>query len=107
MSENDSGGTGFLWFLAGLGIGAAVGILYAPKSGGELRQQLREVAEDGSNTVKERARQAREQAGTWAEKGREYLNQQRDQIRSAVEAGRHAYREATGEDVEGATPNVP
>jgi len=107
MSENDGGGTGFLWFLAGLGIGAAVGILYAPKSGGELRQQLREVAEDGSNTVKERARQAREQAGTWAEKGREYLNQQRDQIRSAVEAGRHAYREATGEDVEGATPNVP
>ncbi len=107
MSENDGGGAGFLWFLAGLGIGAAVGILYAPKSGGELRQQLREVAEDGSNTVKERARQAREQAGTWAEKGRDYLNQQRDQIRSAVEAGRHAYREATGEDVEGATPNVP
>lgn len=107
MSENDGGGTGFLWFLAGLGIGAAVGILYAPKSGGELRQQLREVAEDGSNTVKERARQAREQAGTWAEKGRDYLNQQREQVRSAVEAGRHAYREATGEDVEGATPNVP
>ena len=107
MSENDGGGAGFLWFLAGLGIGAAVGILYAPKSGGELRQQLREVAEDGSNTVKERARQAREQAGTWAEKGRDYLNQQREQIRSAVEAGRHAYREATGEDVEGATPNVP
>jgi gas vesicle protein len=107
MSENDGGGAGFLWFLAGLGIGAAVGILYAPKSGGELRQQLREVAEDGSNTVKERARQAREQAGTWAEKGRDYLNQQRDQIRSAVDAGRHAYREATGEDVEGATPNVP
>ncbi len=107
MSENDGGGAGFLWFLAGLGIGAAVGILYAPKSGGELRQQLREVAEDGSNTVKERARQAREQAGTWAEKGRDYLNQQREQIRSAVEAGRHAYREATGENVEGATPNVP
>jgi len=107
MSENEGGGAGFLWFLAGLGIGAAVGILYAPKSGGELRQQLREVAEDGSNTVKERARQAREQAGTWAEKGRDYLNQQRDQIRSAVDAGRHAYREATGEDVSGATPNVP
>ncbi len=107
MSENDGGGAGFLWFLAGLGIGAAVGILYAPKSGGELRQQLREVAEDGSNTVRERARQAREQAGTWAEKGRDYLNQQKEQIRSAVEAGRHAYREATGEEVEGAKPNVP
>lgn len=105
MSDRDS--SGFLWFLAGLGIGAAVGILYAPKSGDELRQQLREVAEDGRNSVKERARQAREQAGTWADKGRDYLNQQRDQIRSAYEAGRQAYREATGDQVEGATPNVP
>lgn len=107
MSENDGGGSGFLWFLAGLGIGAAVGILYAPKSGGELRAQLREVAEDGSSAVKERARQYREQAGTWADKGRDYLNQQRDQIRSAVEAGRQAYREATAESSEGTTPNVP
>jgi gas vesicle protein len=106
MSDSE-GGSGFLWFLAGLGIGAAVGILYAPKSGDELRQQLRDVAEDGRNAVRERARQAREQAGSWADKGREYLNQQRDQIRSAYEAGRQAYREATTEDVAGTTPNVP
>ena len=105
MSDRD--GSGFLWFLAGLGIGAAVGILYAPKAGDELRQQLRDVAEDSRDTVRERARQVREQAGSWAEKGRDYLNQQKDQFRSAVEAGRQAYREATSEDVEGATPNVP
>jgi gas vesicle protein len=105
MSDRD--GNGFLWFLAGLGIGAAVGVLYAPKSGDELRQQLREVAEDGRNNVKEKARQAKEQAGTWADKGRDYLGQQKDQIRSAYEAGRQAYREATGEQAEGTTPNVP
>ncbi len=105
MSDRD--GSGFLWFLAGLGIGAAVGILYAPKPGGETRQRIREVAEDSRDSVKERARQAREQAGSWADKGRDYLNQQKDQIRSAYEAGRQAYREATGEDVEGTTPNVP
>jgi gas vesicle protein len=105
MSDRD--GSGFLWFLAGLGIGAAVGILYAPKAGDEIRQQLRDMAEDGRDNVKERARQAREQAGTWADKGRDYLNQQKDQIRSAYEAGRQAYREATNESVEGATPNIP
>jgi gas vesicle protein len=105
MSNRD--GSSFLWFLAGLGIGAAVGILYAPKSGDELRHHLREVAEDGRDTVKERARQAREQAGSWAEKGRDYLNQQKDQIRSAYEAGRQAYRDATGESTEDTTPNVP
>src|SRR5215813_1827518 len=104
MSDRD--GSGFLWFLAGLGIGAAVGILYAPKSGDELRQQLRDVADDGRDAVRERARQAREQAGTWADKGREYLNQQKEQIRSAVEAGRQAYREATAEG-EAQEPIVP
>ncbi len=105
MSDRD--GSGFLWFLAGLGIGAAVGILYAPKPGDETRQRIREAAEDGRDSVKEHARQAREQAGSWADKGRDYLNQQKDQIRSAYEAGRRAYREATSEDVEGTTPNVP
>jgi gas vesicle protein len=105
MSDRD--GSGFLWFLAGLGIGAAVGILYAPKAGAETRQQLRSAAEDLPDTMKERARQAREQAGSWAEKGRDYLNQQKDQIRSAYEAGRQAYREATSETTEGTTPNVP
>jgi gas vesicle protein len=99
MSERD--GSGFLWFLAGLGIGAAVGILYAPKAGDEMRQQLREVAEDSRDSVKERARQARDQAGTWADKGRDYLNQQKEQIRSAYEAGRQAYREATTEETGG------
>jgi gas vesicle protein len=105
MSDRD--GSGFLWFLAGLGIGAAVGILYAPKAGDETRQQLRDAAEDGRDSVKERARQAREQAGGWAEKGRDYLNQQKEQIRSAYEAGRQAYREATTENAEGVTPKAP
>ena len=56
MADND--GSGILWFLAGLGIGAAVGILYAPKSGEETRQQLRDAAEQGRDVVKERAQQA-------------------------------------------------
>ena len=99
----DENGNGFLWFLAGLGIGAAVGILYAPKSGDEIRQRLREAAEDGSNVVRDRARQAGDRAGSWVEKGREYLNQQREQVRSAVEAGRQAYREATSEGQSGST----
>ena len=34
---DDNGSGGFGWFLAGLGIGALVGVLYAPKSGKETR----------------------------------------------------------------------
>jgi len=35
----DEGG-GFGWFLAGLGLGALIGVLYAPKSGRETREDI-------------------------------------------------------------------
>jgi gas vesicle protein len=98
MADNHGGGT--LWFLAGLGIGAAVGLLYAPKTGEETRQKIREAAEQGRDVVKDSAQKAREQAGTWADKGRDYLNSQKDQIGAAVDAGRQAYRAATDEEGE-------
>jgi gas vesicle protein len=93
MSDKD--GNSFLWFLAGLGFGAIAGILYAPRSGSETREALRSKAEEGREFVRERTRQAREQATGWADRGRDILNQQREQFRSAYEAGKQAYQEAT------------
>jgi gas vesicle protein len=93
MSDRDGGSV--LWFLAGLGVGAVVGILYAPRAGSETREALRSKAEEGREFVRERARQAREQASEWADRGREVVNQQKEQFRSAYEAGRQAYRETT------------
>lgn len=95
--SHDNGGNGFLWFLAGLGIGAAVGVLYAPKPGRETRELIRDRAEDGRDYVVSRGRQAREQVTDWVDRGRDVLNRQKDQISSALDAGRQAYREATSE----------
>ena len=86
MSDRD-GGSGFLWFLTGLGIGAAIGVLYAPKSGRETRDTLLEKAEEGRDLVKERAERARRQAEQWVDKGRDVVSQQKEQFRSAFEAG--------------------
>jgi len=102
MSDRD-GGSGFLWFLTGLGIGAAIGVLYAPKSGRETRDTLLEKAEEGRDLVKERAERARRQAEQWVDKGRDVVSQQKEQFRSAFEAGRQAYREATS-DAEAGKP---
>ncbi len=95
MAERN--GNNFLWFLLGLGVGAAVGVLYAPRAGRETREAIMRTAEESRDKVKERARQAREQATHWVEKGKDMLRQQKDQFRSAVDAGRQAYREATTE----------
>lgn len=95
MSDHDGSGIG--WFLAGLGLGAMVGVLYAPRSGSETRDALRSKAEEGRDYVKTRAREAREQASGWVDKGKDVVGQQKDQFRAAYEAGRQAYQEATTE----------
>ena len=95
MSDKD--GNSFVWFLAGLGLGALAGVLYAPRSGAETREALRQRAEEGRDYVRNRARDAREQAEKWADRGREVVNQQKEQFRAAYEAGRQAYHEATTE----------
>ena len=95
MSERDS--NSFVWFLAGLGLGALVGVLYAPRSGSETREVLRARAEEGRDYVRSRARDARDQASGWVDRGRDVVGQQKEQFRAAYEAGRQAYHEATSE----------
>jgi gas vesicle protein len=104
MSDRD--GNSFVWFLAGLGVGALAGVLYAPRSGSETREALRARAEEGRDYMKTRARDAREQASGWVDRGREAVNQQKDQFRAAYEAGRQAYQEATSETGAGAPKNL-
>lgn len=93
MSERD--GSRLLWFLGGLGIGAIVGVLYAPRSGAETREAIRAHAEDGQEYLRTRAKDARVHPEEWVDRGREVLNQQKEQIRSASDAFRQAYRDTT------------
>jgi gas vesicle protein len=94
---SDREGNSFVWFLAGLGLGAVVGVLYAPRSGNETREALRARAEEGRDYMRSRAREAREQASEWVDRSRDVVNQQKEQFRAAYEAGRQAYQEATTE----------
>ena len=104
MSDRD--GSSFVWFLAGMGVGALVGVLCAPRSGSETREALRAKAEEGRDYMKTRAREVREQASEWVDKGRDVVTQQKDQFRAAYEAGRQAYQEATTETGAGAPKNL-
>jgi len=96
MSDRDGGS--FLWFLAGLGVGTLVGVLYAPRAGDETREQWRSKAGEGREYIRNRARDAKQQASDLVDRGRDVLNQQKEQFRSAYEAGRQAYQEKTASD---------
>lgn len=96
MSDNDSSNN-FMWFLAGLGFGALLGVLYAPRSGRETREAIINTASEGKDYLKKQSREAREAVGDWVDRGKDVINRQKEQFSSAFEAGRQAYREVTGE----------
>jgi gas vesicle protein len=66
-------------FVIGLGLGAIVGLLVAPKRGEETREALRDTAD------------------TVVEKGRGLVESQRESLESAVDAGVSAYRRVVGD----------
>lgn len=83
----------FSYFFLGLGIGVAVGILFAPKSGAETRELLKEKAEEGKEYVKRQSAELKDKTVEAFEKGKEAVARQKEQLSAALEAGKAAYRE--------------
>jgi len=92
MSE-DNGGSKIGIFLAGLGIGAVVALLFAPRSGKETRDFLVQKTEEGRDFVKSKSEELRKQAEDAVEKGKDLVNKQKDLLSAALEAGKQAYQE--------------
>src|SRR5258708_21724095 len=90
----EEGGGKFAYFLAGLGIGSVVGILFAPRGGDETREVLASRYDDGKDYVARRSREAREQAEDYVERGKRVVSRSKDNLQAAVDAGKQAYREA-------------
>lgn len=103
MSNDQSGASIILSFLLGGLTGAALAILFAPRSGQETRdmlsERLREGAERGRGVrdrVVDRGREMVDQATGYVEKQKGSLERQKDRLTAAVEAGRQAFREEKG-----------
>lgn len=88
---SDSVGSKVSVFLVGLGVGALIGILFAPKSGEETREYLSSKADEGRDYAQKKARELRERAEDLIERSKEIMSKQRDSINAAVEAGKDAY----------------
>jgi gas vesicle protein len=90
--------------LAGLAVGALIGVLYAPKSGRETRENVAQGAREGTEYLRARSRQAAEQVGPnvgrgrevvedFVEHGKNLVQEQTSRVGAAVDAGREVYEE--------------
>ena len=125
MSDSEGSVGGFGWFLAGLGLGALVGVLYAPKSGKETREDIvagaleardraNQVYNQGVEQVSQFVQQGKQTADEYVDKGKQYydkgrtqwaeyvdkgkdlIQSQTDAAKAAVEAGKEAYAAKSG-----------
>ena len=82
LSNSNSGST-VAYLVAGLGIGAAMSILLAPKSGAETRQWMANKCLDRVDTANKSVRHIRGQV-------KDMMDQGQEKISEVVEAGREA-----------------
>jgi gas vesicle protein len=92
MSEEKGicAGTVMVSFIAGAAIGAGLALLYAPKSGTEMRGTIADFAEDAVDKIKEYTKEAQEKIKTAIEDGKETIVEKKTILASAIEAGREA-----------------
>jgi gas vesicle protein len=91
MEDN---GNRLSYFFLGLGMGVAVGLLFAPQSGEETRDLLKNKADDAKDKLRRKGQEIRETAEEALSRSRESITRQRENLTAAVDAGKQAYREA-------------
>lgn len=88
----DNVGSKVSFFLVGLGIGALLGILFAPKSGDETREFLSSKADEGREYAQRKARELRDRAEDLIERSKEIMAKSKEAVSSAIDAGRESYK---------------
>ena len=101
--KNDgySSGSVLLSFLLGGVVGAGLALLFAPQSGRETRQKIKDLADDVKEKSAEYVNQAKEKATSLVEEGKGYYDEKKSILKSAVEAGKEAYEKEKEKYVKG------
>ena len=94
--ERDSGG-GLGSFVLGAMVGAGLALLFAPKTGEETQEELREQARKLRIVAEERVREAQRQLEDRLDVARDGVTARYDEVRDAVSTGREAAVEARGD----------
>jgi len=85
--EEESGGGGFVFgLLCGAALGAALGIMFAPRAGSELRRTLYDTTGDIRRKASDAYGQATQTVNDYVAKGREAVDRGRQAFESARES---------------------
>ena len=106
LSNSNSGfRNGFTYFLIGSSIGAVLALLFAPKSGSELRGEIADVSRKGYDARLEKAKEMKEQSAEVIQNVREKADKVYDFAASKLAKGEaaidNAVEMATGAVVDG------
>jgi gas vesicle protein len=84
LEREEGGGSFLMGLLAGTVLGAGLGMLFAPKAGSELRNQLGEQAERIKTQATDGYQQATEKVSQIVDKGREAYDRARSGVGSST-----------------------
>jgi gas vesicle protein len=88
----------FLYLIAGTGIGAALGILFAPRTGQEMRSTIATQAHKGMDLLSEKVGEGKrfmqERGGTAGSSVRSMVDRGRQAINDSVESVRGRFNES-------------
>lgn len=83
----------FTYFLIGSGIGAVIALLFAPKSGSELRGEIADVSRKGYDATREKAIELKEQSAEVIQNVREKADKVYDFAANKLAKGEAAVEE--------------
>ena len=76
----------FAYLLIGMAIGMTAGVLLAPRSGQETRENVRRRTSEGLDYLNQRAERLRDSTEKAVNRGKEWIGQQKESIQSELEA---------------------
>jgi gas vesicle protein len=79
-SDRSNVGTAITFLFIGLGAGALVALLLAPKAGKQLRKELRRTYEDAREAVEDFAEEAKDRVEDVMERGSDWVDAAREKV---------------------------
>ena len=78
LRKTDEGSNQIAWFLTGAAIGAAIAVLFAPKSGRDTRQAIGDATQRGKEAVTDTSKDIIEAGRDMFERGRKLVEDAAD-----------------------------